>query len=236
MVQNSDWLDSIKFKVKKKPRLYKFLIEVISPVFYFKKSSYQKIFRYLDPKENIIVNIGSGPFRLHDNIINIDISDYTNVDLIANAKKLPLKNESVDGIINVVSLEHINNPELVMDEFYRLLKPGGYIYTALPFIAGYHASPHDYKRWTISGIKNLHNKFSEQEVNVFGGPTSGLVWILTEWLALLLSFRILPLYKALFILFTLILWPLKFLDILLINHPMSNNIASSFYYIGMKKT
>ena len=42
-------------------------------------------------------------------------------------------------------------------------------------------------------------------------------------------------YKILFVIFTLILWPIKFIAILLIGHPMSKNIASTFYFIGKKE-
>lgn len=81
----------------------------------------------------------------------------------------------------------------------------------------------------------MHQKFKELETGVGAGPTSSLVWILTKWLALLFSFRIKIIYKFLFVIFTLILWPIKFIDILLIGHPMSKNIASSFYFIGRKE-
>lgn len=186
-------------------------------------------------EKNIILNIGSGTFILEKNFINLDIIAYKNVQIIANVSQLPFKNNSIDAIINIVILEHVPEPEKIVDEMYRVMKNNGVIYTHIPFMQGYHASPYDYKRWTLSGISQLHHNFSELESGVGGGPTSSLVWILTEWLALLLSFRITILYKILFIGFTLILWPIKFIDIILIGHPLAKNIASTFYYIGRKE-
>jgi len=234
---NNDWLDSIKYYFKKYPNYYNFLIWLISPVFSFKKDSYKRLMNYVKNDETtIILNIGAGPFKLEENFINVDITPYTNVNIIADATQLPFKNNSVDAIVNIVILEHVPEPEKVVDEMYRVIKKGGVIYTHVPFMQGFHASPHDYTRWTSFGISQLHRNFNEIEHGVGGGPTSSLVWILTEWFALLFSFRIKTFYKILFVLFTLILWPIKFIDIILVGHPMAKNIASTFFYIGRKET
>ena len=105
--------------------------------------------KYVAKDENtIILNIGSGPFKLEENFINIDITPYNNVNVVADATQLPFKNKSVDAIINIVILEHVPEPERVVDEMYRVIKNRGVIYTHIPFMQGFHASPHDYKRWT----------------------------------------------------------------------------------------
>jgi SAM-dependent methyltransferase len=232
---NTDWLDSIKCYFKKYPNFYNFLIRLISPVFVFQKDTYKRLLNYVkNDEKSIILNIGSGPFILGKNFINIDIAPYHNVHIVADATQLPFKNNSVDGIVNIVILEHVPEPENVVDEMFRVIKNGGVIYTHIPFLQGFHASPHDYTRWTSSGVVRLHHKFKELETGVGAGPTSSLVWVLTEWLAILLSFRIKVIYKILFVVFTLILWPIKFIDIILIGHPMAKNIASTFYFIGRK--
>jgi len=234
--EKKDWLDSIKYSFKKYPDFYNFLIWLISPVFSFKKYSYKRLLKYVKNDENtMILNIGAGPSILEKNFINIDIIPYYNVHIVADAARLPIKNNSVDAIVNIVILEHVPYPEETVDEMYRVIKNGGVIYTHIPFMQGFHASPHDYKRWTSSGISQLHHNFIGLECGVGGGPTSSLVWILTEWFAILLSFRIIRLYQILFVLFTLILWPIKFIDLILIGHPMAKNIASTFYYIGRKE-
>ncbi|PKL69632.1 MAG: hypothetical protein CVV30_08770 [Methanomicrobiales archaeon HGW-Methanomicrobiales-1] len=234
--EKRDWLDSIKYSFKKYPNFYNFLIWLISPVFSYKKDSYKRIVKYVTNDKNaIILNIGSGPFKLEKSFINLDITPFSNVHIVADATQLPFKNNSIDAIVNIVILEHVPKPEKGVDEMYRVMKNKGVIYTHIPFMQGFHASPHDYKRWTSSGISQLHHNFIELECGVGAGPTSSLVWILTEWLALFLSFRIIPLYKILFVMFTLILWPIKFIDLILIEHPMAKNIASTFYYIGRKE-
>ena len=40
---------------------------------------------------------------------------------------------------------------------FRVLKPGGYIYSEVPFLQGFHADPDDYQRYTLQGLKILFN-------------------------------------------------------------------------------
>ncbi|OPX65126.1 MULTISPECIES: class I SAM-dependent methyltransferase [unclassified Methanoregula] len=233
--KSNDWLDSIKCHFKRYPELYGVIIWTISPVFVFRKDTYRKLLKYIRPGNNkTILNIGSGPFKLEDDIINIDIAAYENVNIVADAMYLPFRTNSIDAVITIVVLEHVPEPERVVDEMHRILKPDGIIYTHVPFLQGYHASPHDYSRWTASGVVQLHRKFNTIETGVGAGPSSSLVWILTEWFSMVFSFRSVILYRFFFIIFTILLWPVKFFDLILIGNPMAQNIASTFYYLGKK--
>ena len=228
-----DKFDHIKNYLKQFARLYNFLITVISPVYipaqlkrFLKKES--------DSQPKVMINLGSGNSRISKNIINIDIFDYPNVDLVCDISNLPLKKESVDLIISIAVLEHVSNPGIIAREISRVLKPGGKIFIYIPFIQGYHASPYDYQRYTISGIEYLFKDFRIIEVRCGSGPTSGFLWILQEWLAIAFSFGFTPLYRLLHLLIMGVTFPLKFLDALLIHHPFAKNIASGFSLIAKK--
>jgi len=233
-----DFLDKIKSLFKKYERFYSFLVNLISPV--CPTTDLKKFLkRYVNPldKDSIVLNLGSGNTNISDLVSNIDIFAYNNVDLICDITKLPFKDNSVDIIINLAVLEHIQNPQAVVDEIYRVLKPsegGGIVYSYFPFIAGFHASPYDFFRVTKEGMKELFKNFDVMEIKPGCGPTSGFLWIFQEWLAITLSFGIKPLYYLLFFIFMLTTFPLKFLDILLIHHPKAENIASGFIFIGKK--
>jgi|AGTN01.1.fsa_nt_gi Methylase involved in ubiquinone/menaquinone biosynthesis len=232
----SDWLNNIKTRLKRYPRFYRLLMDYVAPVHGNPKKTYRIVYDHLrDRSDRVVVNLGSGPFKLDNEIINVDMSRYSDVRVQADIHHLPFKDNSVDAIINIAVLEHVREPGRVIDESFRVLKTGGYIYSVVPFIVGFHASPGDYHRCTSEGIVYLHRRFQMVDVGVAGGPTSGFLWVLQEWLAILLSFGIRPLYKVLYLFFSVTLWPLKYLDIVLTRHPMADNIASSFYYLGKKE-
>ncbi len=228
-----DPIDNFKSIFKKYPVLYKLLVYLFSPVYIDNKSFY-KFIEENTSKFSISVNFGSGCYDLSENVSNVDIFPYQNVDLTCNIERIPFQSQSVDTIICTAVLEHIDNPEKAISEFYRVLKNNGKIYLNLPFIAGYHASPQDFFRITEEGLKKLMKDFREIEILINGGPVSGFLWIFQEWIAILLSFGNETLYKVILFLTMIFTFPLKFLDIILRHHPKAKNISSGFTFIGEK--
>lgn len=228
----TDGLDKLKNKFKSFPRIYYFLIQLISPVYV--DSNLKKFIKENIKKDQLVINLGSGNSNISAEVLNVDIFDYDNVDIVCDIADLPFSDNSIDIIINLAVLEHVPEPELVINEIYRVLKIDGIIYTAFPFIQGFHASPFDYTRVTIEGIHELHKKFEKIELKPFGGPTSGMLWIFQEWVAILFSIGSRKAYFIIYLLMMLLTFPLKFLDILLSKHPMAKNIASGFIFIGRK--
>ena len=228
----TDSLDILKSKLKKYSRAYYWLVNAISPIF---ESRGQKHFisNYLD-NDKMSLNVGSGNSKIFENICNVDIFAYDNVDIVCDIADLPFLDNSVDVVFNSAVLEHLPNPKKVVDEIYRVLKPNGVIYTAFPFIQGFHASPYDFTRVTEEGIKVLHQDFELIEVKPFGGPTSAMLWVLQEWIAILFSFGNKKLHMLIYLLVMVITAPIKLLDYFLIKHPMAKNISSGFIYIGKK--
>jgi SAM-dependent methyltransferase len=231
---SNDWLNDLKTKFKEHPQLYWMLIKYISPVWLNKEKDFQIIRTKIKNSNPIFINLGSGPLKLDDDIINIDISRYKDVQIIADIHRLPFKDNSIDGVINIAVLEHVKDPMAVINESYRVLKKGGCIYSVIPFMQGYHASPWDYQRYTCEGIKNLHKVFECLDTGIYAGPTSGFLWILQEWQSIFFSFGGRKLYKLFYFIFMVTLWPIKFLDILLVHYPMATNIASAHYFLGKK--
>jgi len=232
----SDFIDKIKYKLKKYQKFYKLLIEIISPVCPTNSGIKKFIKKYVANKDIIALNLGSGNDDLHENISNIDIFNYDNVDMTADLLNLPIQNDSVDVIMNVAVLEHVPFPEKAVAEFYRILKNEGVIYCFFPFMQGFHASPYDFSRRTIEGLKILFKDFEILEIRDAQGPTSGFLWVFQEYFAILFSFGIKPLYLVLQGLIMILTFPLKFLDILLVKHPMGKNISSGFDIVVKKKS
>ncbi|MDX1965375.1 MAG: class I SAM-dependent methyltransferase [Pirellulales bacterium] len=225
----TDWLNQVKESAKRVlgPR-YQLAIDQISPVYTgFLNRRINRFLASFDLQREFVADLGSGPLRHDPRIICCDGMNYENVNLVTDLQQLPLAANSLDGVISVAVLEHVTHPQAHVAEMLRVLRPGGRVLCFIPFLQGYHASPYDYQRFTISGMRQLFADFQITSVEPAAGPTSALVWIMQEWLAMVLSLGIRPLYKLLMPL-TYVLSPLKYLDVLLRHHPAAANIDSGF--------
>lgn len=57
---------------------------------------------------------------------------YAKVDIVAPGDKLPLADNSVDYVISSHVIEHFYDPVQTVNEWLRVVRPGGYIYIIAP--------------------------------------------------------------------------------------------------------
>jgi hypothetical protein len=233
----SGLLGKIQDALKRYGILYSFFVHTFAPV-YGGRSYTKQIERILKQydESDIILNIGSGVAYVKNrkDIINVDIFAFDEVDIVADCERLPIENDTVDLIFNIALLEHVKRPEDVVQEMIRVLRSGGETICYLPFMQPFHAAPNDYQRWTLQGVRRLFDEFNDVTVGIGAGPTSGMLWVLQEWIAILLSFGSKSLHDIIFVILTLITFPLKYIDILITIFPNSDKIASGFYVIARK--
>lgn len=98
----------------------------------------------------------------------LDVEPGANVAVVADAHALPIAAESLDGVIMVSVLEHLYDPVRAVEQVARVLKRGGVYFSYAPFYHPYHASPHDYFRFTQEGYRHLLRDFARVEI-VSGG-------------------------------------------------------------------
>jgi SAM-dependent methyltransferase len=67
----------------------------------------------------------------------------------------PVADASVDFVLCTETLEHVPDSKQFLDEAFRCLTPGGTILITAPFAARWHFIPHDYWRFTPSGLARL---------------------------------------------------------------------------------
>ncbi len=227
-----DQLDRIKDIFKKHEKAYKFLVSFIAPTF-----KMVRLKKFIQDDQKVVIDLGSGNTNNDHRWIKIDYFDYPNVDIVCDCERLPIKNDSVDVHYNVSVLEHLADPAAVVAQIHRTLKKSGIVISSVPFLVPYHASPHDYQRFTSQGVLNLFRDFTKVELGIRSGPFSALLWITQETIASLFSFGSTRLRHALLIFLYLLLFPVKFLDMLFLPYPTNSleHVASNFYFIGKKE-
>ena len=70
--------------------------------------------------------------------------DTSRVDLVSDITAIPAPDASFDAILCSEVLEHVPEPTHALDEFARLLKPGGVVILTAPFASYVHMAPYHY--------------------------------------------------------------------------------------------
>jgi len=93
-------------------------------------------------------------------------------------KKIELEDGIADTLISLSVMEHLCEPQVFLNESYRILKKDGYFVLQVPWQWWIHEAPHDYFRYTPYGLKYMFEKAGFQEINI--EATSGFftTWIL----------------------------------------------------------
>ena len=86
--------------------------------------------------------------------------DHSNstIDVFYDGKRLPFASETFDSLFCSEVLEHIFNPDEILAEWNRVLKPGAKVLITVPFAWNEHEVPYDYGRYTSFGIRHLLEK------------------------------------------------------------------------------
>lgn len=224
-----NWLKSF---LKQFPTIYYGIWHLFCPVLMLANGP-RKIKKFISDG-TLIFDIGSGPERLGEEFVNVDVFPFHGVDVVADATNLPFKNNSISAAVTESMLEHVDDPVAVAKELVRVLKKDGVIYVSAPFIHPYHASPDDFGRWTISGLKDLFSELEIIETGVRSGPWSAFLMFFAYWLGVIFSFGYKKAAPFLAHLFMLLLGPLKIFDLIFMWLPGSEAVSAHLYIIGKK--
>jgi SAM-dependent methyltransferase len=234
---DSSDIPSISSDKKLKPLLRK-IFRFIRPSHTFKtrknKDRIPQLIKSIK-KSEVAINVGAGNTNYSPDIINLDLEATVNGDIIADGRSLPIRTSSVSLVISQAVLEHTPETQLNITELERVLVDGGVLYIEVPFMQPYHAHPHDYFRFTHSGLISYLDRFDIIEEGISVGPASATSLNLKTFLATLFSFG----NKKLFIVFGLIFgwltFPIKYFDLFLENNSLAFYGASGIYVIARKK-
>ena len=124
--------------------------------------------------------VGNGIESLYDDpsldLLAFDIYASDNVQFLADGHQIPLKDGSVDGVWIQAVLEHVLDPQTVVAEIRRVLRPGGLVYAGTPFMQQVHEGPYDFTRFTESGHRYLFRHFTVRDSGAVAGLGTQLLW------------------------------------------------------------
>ncbi len=89
-------------------------------------------------------------------------SRFKKIDAWYRGERFPFERESFDSAILTQVLEHVFNPDIMLSEIHRVLKPGGQLLLSVPFAWDEHEQPHDYARYSSFGLIHLLEKHGFQ--------------------------------------------------------------------------
>jgi SAM-dependent methyltransferase len=182
----------------------------------------------------VIVELGSGNRQLREDVINIDLFPFPNVDIVADIAAIPFSDDSIDVVVLETVLEHVADPWSVVGEVHRILKPGGSVVCSTPFVFPYHGYPNHYWNFSKDGLEVLFKGFSSCRIEVSLGPTSALLNLTSEYFAVAISDSSTFLYTLTKGITLLPIFLLKYLDRLWSPSGRGHRIASHLCAIATK--
>lgn len=109
----------------------------------------------------LVVDVGCGqaPYRplltRATKYVGIDTGHDSMADVVGDAQRLPIVSGVVESILCTEVLEHVRDPDAVVAEVFRALKPGGELLLTAPMSWNLHYEPNDYRRYTCYGLWQL---------------------------------------------------------------------------------
>lgn len=131
--------------------------------------------KHLRPGSSIYdIGCGDKPFEAFlegqgHNYVGVDIEDgfydASHIDLVGDAYNVPVENGKADAVISCELIEHLERPMDSILENNRILKQGGTLFLAFPFLYPIHAAPRDFQRFSEYCIQNMMKQSGFEIVN-----------------------------------------------------------------------
>ncbi len=121
----------------------------------------------------VVLDVGCGhkPYReCFGNVhyLGMDRSNEdSSPDFLGDACKIPVQTAAVDIVLSTQVIEHVPEPGEMLQEFHRVLKPGGSLILTGPMYWPLHEEPFDYYRFTKHGFTHLLKKAGFRSWNIF---------------------------------------------------------------------
>ena len=152
-----------------------------NPLYFIRRNLYKNIKRSAPLLKGRLLDFGCGRKPYEDlfsvnEYIGLDREqtghDHQNskVDVFYDGKHIPLPDNTFDALFCSEVLEHVFDPDVILREINRVLKPEAMVLLTVPFCWNEHEVPYDYARYSSFGVTHLleKNGFKVLEVKKSG--------------------------------------------------------------------
>jgi len=217
----------------------------INPAYFSRKGLLRNLKKDAPLMTGKLMDFGSGRkpyqslFTHVSEYIGVDIETSghnhasSKIDVFYDGKTLPFENESFDSIFTSETLEHVFNPNTILAELNRCLKPDGKLLITIPFAGNEHEIPYDYGRYTSFGIAYLLKKHGFEVLHI--QKTTSFFETICQFFNTFWIENVFPKYRPLRILLqAILLGPLNIIFILL-NYILPDNQTMPLNLVVMAK-
>lgn len=128
--------------------------------------------------KTVDIGCGNKPYeQLFENkiteYVGCDIiqSSLNKVDVLCAANEIPLPDVAFDTVFSTQTIEHVEDHQGLVNEAFRLIKPGGYFILSGPMYWYLHEQPYDFFRLTKYGFTYVLEKAGFEVVEIL--PNGG---------------------------------------------------------------
>ncbi len=165
---------------------------------YWRRKNYSFLEKELGalPKNSLLIDLGAGQSDFAEltkafELCAVDFYPYPGVRVVCDLEDdLPFTDNSADIVLISNLLEHVREPNAVLKECHRILKPGGLLLGTVPFMIQIHQRPYDFYRYTEMNLRYLFQKHAFRDASIeavsnsyillFNAATSFFVRIIEE--------------------------------------------------------
>lgn len=184
------------------------------------------------PNAKILV-VGAGKRRYRGDVTYTDVAFTDGISCVCDSHDIPFPDQSFDAVISDSVLEHVCDPPRCVLEYFRVLKPNGFVFANTPFLQPVHLGAHDFTRYTFLGHRRLFRHFDEVASGPCGGPVYSGIHLFREQLLCLTDNR--RAQSILRLIGLLLTYPVRYLDLALGKTEQSYNSGCAFYFLGRKR-
>lgn len=155
----------------------------------------QAITEVLPRLSGTLLDVGSGyqPYRSLvtgppgrvQRYIGLDLRGniYQRPDLEWDGMAIPLRDGTIDCALATEVLEHCPEPERILREVWRVLRPGGLLFFTVPFLWPLHTVPYDEYRYTPFALERHVRAagFAAIDLQAMGGWDRSLAQMIGLW-------------------------------------------------------